>query len=240
MKIRAAEPYGCRRDRLIDGLCWLGLFVALALALGCVAVLVTAAACGQSAILNPQSAISFSIGPGSEPAPWAVRAPLNDSRAGGNVSRPAEHSPSCCVPPQRMAPGRTPADSAGLSMIGGARGTNIAKGASAPAAPPLLASQSSILNPQSAMLFVVTAYCPCRRCCGPHARGITASGTRADHRLVAGPPSMPFGQVLEIPGYGRVRCEDRGGAIRGRRLDVLFQTHQEARAWGVQALRIAD
>ena len=133
-----------------------------------------------------------------------------------------------------------PADSAGLSTIGGASGTNIAQGASAPAAPPLLASQSSILNPQSAMLFVVTAYCPCRRCCGPHARGITASGTRADHRLVAGPPSMPFGQVLEIPGYGRVRCEDRGGAIKGQRLDVLFPTHEQALAWGVKTLRIAN
>jgi 3D (Asp-Asp-Asp) domain-containing protein len=90
------------------------------------------------------------------------------------------------------------------------------------------------------MLFVVTAYCPCRRCCGPHARGITASGTRADHRLAAGPPEMPFGTVLAIPGYGRVRCEDRGGAIKGQRLDVLFPTHEQALAWGVKTLRIAN
>jgi len=240
MKIRATESYGCRRDRMVDGLCWLGLFLVIAVVVCGIAVLITAVVCGQSAIRNPQSAISFSIGAGLEPAPWAARQPLNDSLAGGDLTRSAEHSPSRCVPPQRTEPRRTPADSAGLSTIGGASGTNIAKGASAPAAPPLLASQSSILNPQSAMLFVVTAYCPCRRCCGPHARGITASGTRADHRLVAGPPSMPFGQVLEIPGYGRVRCEDRGGAIKGQRLDVLFPTHEQALAWGVKTLRIAN
>jgi 3D (Asp-Asp-Asp) domain-containing protein len=88
------------------------------------------------------------------------------------------------------------------------------------------------------MLFVVTAYCPCRLCCGPRARGITASGGRADHPLVAGPPEIPFGTAFEIPGYGRARVEDRGGAIRGRRLDVLFQTHKEALQWGVKTLRI--
>jgi 3D (Asp-Asp-Asp) domain-containing protein len=45
---------------------------------------------------------------------------------------------------------------------------------------------------------------------------------------------MPFGTLVTVPGYGTVRCEDRGGAIRGRRLDVLFPTHAEARAWGVR------
>jgi 3D (Asp-Asp-Asp) domain-containing protein len=84
----------------------------------------------------------------------------------------------------------------------------------------------------------VTAYCPCQLCCGARAVGITASGTRADHPLAAGPASIPFGTLLSIPGYGRVHCEDRGGAIRGRRLDLLFPTHAEALAWGVRQLRI--
>jgi len=87
-------------------------------------------------------------------------------------------------------------------------------------------------------LWRVTAYCPCKKCCGPKACGITASGTKADHRLVAGPPEIPFGTVVEVPGYGRCKVEDRGGAIRGKRLDVLFQTHAEARAWGVKWMRV--
>jgi len=87
-------------------------------------------------------------------------------------------------------------------------------------------------------LWRVTAYCPCKKCCGPKACGITASGTKADHRLVAGPPEIPFGTVVEVPGYGRCKVEDRGGAIRGKRLDVLFQTHAEARAWGVKWLNV--
>ncbi len=31
---------------------------------------------------------------------------------------------------------------------------------------------------------------------------------------------------------------DCGGRIKGSRLDVLFPTHEQARAWGVRKLRI--
>jgi len=31
---------------------------------------------------------------------------------------------------------------------------------------------------------------------------------------------------------------DRGGAIKGNRLDLFFQTHQQALEWGVQHLDV--
>ena len=90
--------------------------------------------------------------------------------------------------------------------------------------------------------YTVTAYCPCEKCCGKWADGITASGHKiqAKDLIVAAPPGMPFGTVLEIPGYGRCRVQDRGGAIKGNRLDVLFATHQEALNWGVQELMVRE
>jgi len=102
----------------------------------------------------------------------------------------------------------------------------------------------------------VTAYCPCKRCCGRYADGRTASGALADHKLIAAPSKYPFGTVMEVPGYGRAKVEDRGGAIRaagerrsgrdGRgtktlaydRIDVLFPTHQEALKWGRRVLPV--
>ena len=89
----------------------------------------------------------------------------------------------------------------------------------------------------------VTAYCPCRKCCGEYADGITASGhrIRPGDRFVAADASLPFGTVVVVPGYngGRaVKVLDRGGAIRGNRLDVFFNSHQQALEWGVKYLNV--
>ena len=84
----------------------------------------------------------------------------------------------------------------------------------------------------------VTAYCPCRKCCGPDAAGITASGKLVSHNngfFVAAPGSIPFQTKLIIPGYagGReVPVLDRGGAIKEGKLDVFFPTHGQALQWG--------
>lgn len=99
--------------------------------------------------------------------------------------------------------------------------------------------------------FEVTAYCPCERCCGEHADGITASGQRVDGPIrywVAADKRFPFGTVFLIPGYGDgpVCVLDRGGAIKGNRLDVFFgnpeltveQNHQEALKWGRRILAV--
>ncbi len=86
--------------------------------------------------------------------------------------------------------------------------------------------------------MLVTAYCPCPKCCGSHASGLTASGkpTSANYgHFVAGPADLAFGTRVTVPGYNRGRAVpvlDRGGAIKGTRLDVFFPTHDEARAWG--------
>jgi 3D (Asp-Asp-Asp) domain-containing protein len=86
--------------------------------------------------------------------------------------------------------------------------------------------------------MLVTAYCPCAKCCGSHAVGLTASGrpiSAANGHFVAASAEIPFGARVTVPGYDRGRpvpVLDRGGAIKGARLDVFFATHDEARAWG--------
>ena len=87
----------------------------------------------------------------------------------------------------------------------------------------------------------VTAYCPCEKCCGRYADGITAAGFPAHGFLVAGPPQYPIGTKLRIPGYNEgktVLVLDRGGAIKKNKLDVLFATHQEALNWGRRKLSV--
>ena len=52
--------------------------------------------------------------------------------------------------------------------------------------------------------------------------------------LAADTSVLPFGTIVEVPGYGYGRVEDRGGAIKGNRLDLWFPSHSEAQRWGRQ------
>jgi len=89
----------------------------------------------------------------------------------------------------------------------------------------------------------VTAYCPCEKCCGEYADGITACGhkIRPGDAFVAADKQYSFGTEMLIPGYTNgqpVKVLDRGGAIRGDRLDVFFHSHEEALKWGVKHLDV--
>lgn len=95
------------------------------------------------------------------------------------------------------------------------------------------------------MRMEVTAYCPCTKCCGSNAQGITASGKLVDYNggkfVAADTRVLPFGKKLVIPGYADgapVEVIDRGGAIKGNKLDLYFPTHQEALIWGRQSLDV--
>lgn len=80
--------------------------------------------------------------------------------------------------------------------------------------------------------FTATAYCGCAKCCGK-STGKTASGTTATAgRTVAMSSSYSFGTKIEIQGMGIYIVEDRGGAIKGNRIDIFFSNHQKALDFG--------
>ncbi|EKD58875.1 MAG: protein YuiC [uncultured bacterium] len=67
--------------------------------------------------------------------------------------------------------------------------------------------------------------------------GITASGIKVQaNRTIACPPEFPFGAKIEIEGMGTYICEDRGGAIKGNKIDIYMETKTEAFAFGRQNL----
>jgi 3D (Asp-Asp-Asp) domain-containing protein len=78
--------------------------------------------------------------------------------------------------------------------------------------------------------LVVTAYCLI---------GTTATRTHTRPGTVAVDPSLiPLHSKLSIPGYGRGRALDTGGAIKGHRADVWFASCTRARQWGVKRIVI--
>ncbi len=90
----------------------------------------------------------------------------------------------------------------------------------------------------------VSAYCPGACCCGAFADGITASGqpvTANGGKFIASPRAYPFGTRMIVPGYNDGKPTpvlDRGGSIKGNRLDLYFPTHAAALGWGRQYLLV--
>lgn len=94
--------------------------------------------------------------------------------------------------------------------------------------------------------FRITAYCPCEVCCGKWALNrpidesgevivYTASMTRAkaNWTIAADTSILPFGTRVVIDGK-EYEVQDRGGAIKGNKIDIYFDSHEEALQFGVQ------
>jgi len=103
-----------------------------------------------------------------------------------------------------------------------------------------------------------TGYCKCGHCCGWHrnwlglpvissgpsrgnrkAVGITASGLRARWGTIAADTEIfPFGTIMYVPGYGYGIVEDRGGDIKGYKIDLYHSTHGAAKQWGREVINV--
>lgn len=82
--------------------------------------------------------------------------------------------------------------------------------------------------------FTVTAYCPCRQCCGNWSDGLTATGVPAGPGIVAVDPEfIPLGSTVIIDGTEYLAA-DTGGSIKGARIDICTASHQDAMDFGVQ------
>lgn len=100
------------------------------------------------------------------------------------------------------------------------------------------------VRPVRTIRMKVTAYSPDTQSCAPFDDGITASGYSVytnGGKLIAADRQYRFGTLMSVPGYNGNRPTpvlDRGAAIKGNRLDLLFPTHGQAMQWGRQDLLV--
>lgn len=91
------------------------------------------------------------------------------------------------------------------------------------------ASSIDGLNYKKTITMKSTAYTPNDAGCS----GRTATGAKATKGIAAVDTNViPFGTKLYIPGYGIAVAADRGGAIKGNRIDLCYNTLSEAYSWG--------
>ena len=66
---------------------------------------------------------------------------------------------------------------------------------------------------------------------------ITATGKELEKGMVAVDPKIiPLGTKIEIKGLGTFTAEDTGSRIKGNRIDIYFETKEEARSFGRQVI----
>lgn len=87
--------------------------------------------------------------------------------------------------------------------------------------------------------MVATAYTAGPESTGPYATGYTSTGVRATYGIVAVDPRIiPLHSRLYVDGYGFAVAEDTGGAIKGNRIDLCYDSVQEALDWGRQRVKV--
>ncbi len=73
----------------------------------------------------------------------------------------------------------------------------------------------------------------------PGLNSFTALGLPAERGVVAVDPDVvPYGTKLWVEGYGFAVAGDCGGAIKGDRIDVCFDTYEEALEYGWKTVRV--
>lgn len=108
-----------------------------------------------------------------------------------------------------------------------------------------IAENEPTTQPEEWIDAVATAYCPCEICCGkwalnrPDGIVYTASGAEAVQgvTIAADWSIYPPGTVLFVEGLGEMVVQDRGGAIQGQKIDVYFESHDDALQFGRQNVR---
>ena len=86
-----------------------------------------------------------------------------------------------------------------------------------------------------AMQMEATGYSAYDPGCGHY----TATGAYLQYGIAAVDPDViPLGTSMYVEGYGNAIAADMGGAIVGNRIDLAFDSYQEALNWGRQYVNV--
>ncbi len=98
-----------------------------------------------------------------------------------------------------------------------------------------------------------TAYCLCKKCCGKSEDnpryGVTSSGIKiipgTGMKVIAVDPNIiPLKSKVYVEGlngaadYGYAVAADTGSAIKNNKIDLYFDSHQDALKWGKKSVRV--
>ena len=84
-----------------------------------------------------------------------------------------------------------------------------------------------------------TAYGPdCSGCSGVSATGMDLKQKPTPKVIAVDPSVIPLGSKVWVEGYGTAIAADTGGAIKGKKIDVLYPSEKSAYSWGRRTVRV--
>lgn len=88
------------------------------------------------------------------------------------------------------------------------------------------------------IVAIVTAYCACKVCCGPNAKGICANGKApVQGTTIAASRRLPLGTEVWIDSHKYI-VHDRLAKKYYDRFDIFFSDHQVAKNYGKQTKKV--
>ncbi|MGG3494813.1 ubiquitin-like domain-containing protein [Peribacillus simplex] len=84
-----------------------------------------------------------------------------------------------------------------------------------------------------------TAYtASCKGCSGVTSTGVDLKSSPGAKIIAVDPSVIPMGSKVYVEGYGYAVAADKGGAIKGNRIDVFFSSKNDAYRWGAKKVKI--
>lgn len=106
-----------------------------------------------------------------------------------------------------------------------------------------VSSRGQVTRFSRALKMTATAYDATFESCGKHPDhpqyGITYSGLRVRPGIVAVDPKViPLGTYLYVEGYGEALAADIGGAIKGNRIDLYYESPADVAKYGKKTVKV--
>ncbi|USK85229.1 G5 and 3D domain-containing protein [Peribacillus asahii] len=115
----------------------------------------------------------------------------------------------------------------------------VAVGTKAPTPTATYASNVSSSSGGKEIYVSSTAYtASCNGCSGVTATGMNLKSNPHAKVIAVDPNVIPLGSKVHVEGYGYAVAADKGGAIRGNKIDVFIPSKSEAYRWGVKRVKV--
>ncbi|MFK2826373.1 3D domain-containing protein [Bacillus sp. B190/17] len=115
----------------------------------------------------------------------------------------------------------------------------IIKNTSAQAAAKPAAGKPAAVQSAKVLTVRATAYtASCKGCSGVTATGINLKKNPNAKVIAVDPRVIPLGTKVYVEGYGEAIAGDKGGAIKGNKIDVHVPTKKHAYRWGVRTVKV--